>query len=58
MITMIAIGIQNPADGRRVINHVPFYQGFGAMTSIVFSFGMSLPFREQTYNTSWMSLPS
>lgn len=44
MITMIAIGIQNPADGRRVTNHVPFYQGFGAMMSIVFSFGMSLPF--------------
>lgn len=43
MITMIAIGIQNPANGRRVTNEVPFYQGFGAMMSIVFSFGMSLP---------------
>lgn len=39
---MIAIGIQNPGDGRRVTTDEKFYTAFSSTMSIVFSYGSSL----------------
>lgn len=43
MVTMIAIGIQRPGDGRAVTVENSLYKAFIAVTNIVFAFGM-LPF--------------
>lgn len=50
MITMIAIGIQHPGDGRVATVDTSLYKGFLAVTNIVFAFGTSAPF-----SFSWLT---
>ncbi|RMJ25346.1 hypothetical protein PHISP_03788 [Aspergillus sp. HF37] len=41
---MIAIGIQNPGDGRRVTTNVPFFSAFQSTMNIVFSYAGHVSF--------------
>lgn len=43
LITMIAIGIQHPGNGRDATIDTSLYKAFIAVTNIVFAFGISLP---------------